>query len=367
MAKLSFEGVSKSFGAVRALDDLDLEVADGELMVLVGPSGCGKTTALRVVAGLERTTAGRVRIGERDVTHLDPAERNVAMVFQNYALFPHLTVAANIGIGLAVRGVRKAERLARVRAAAELVGCAEKLDRRPAELSGGERQRVAVARALVRQPDVFLLDEPLSNLDAQLRVRMRAELQRLQHRLGATMLLVTHDQVEALTMGDRVAVLGGGVLHQVAPPDEIYRRPVNRFVATFIGSPTMNIMPASLDGAGLRAGPFCWPAPPKRLRAAEITGGRGLELGVRPEHVLIEGRHRAIGDERVLAEVEIVELAGNETYLHLSAGEHRLIARVSADVRPVVGSKVPVGLAVERIHLFDAESGRTLFPAAVSP
>jgi len=228
---------------------------------------------------------------------------------------------------------------------------------------------VAVARALVRQPDVFLLDEPLSNLDAQLRVRMRAELQRLHHRVGATMLLVTHDQVEALTMGDRVAVLGGGILHQVATPDAIYRRPVNRFVATFIGSPAMNILPAGVDGGALYAGPFRLPLP-DTLRAADCRSGgsalagRRLELGVRPEHVTVASEVDAATREDVLAEVEVVEVAGNETYLHLAAGAHRLVARVAADVRPAVGSKVPVGVAAGRMHLFDAGTGRTLFPTA---
>ncbi|MGH2637149.1 MAG: ABC transporter ATP-binding protein, partial [Actinomycetota bacterium] len=248
MAGLRFDGVHKAFGAVLALRGLDLEVAEGELMVLAGPSGCGKTTALRIAAGLERPTAGRITIRDRDVTDLPPVRRNVSMVFQSYALFPHLSVGDNIGFGLVARKTPKGEVAERVRAAAELVGCAELLARRPAELSGGERQRVALARALVRHPDVYLLDEPLSNLDAQLRVNMRAELKLLHQRVGTSMVYVTHDQVEALTLGDRLAVLRDGALQQVGTPDDVYRRPANRFVATFIGSPAMNILPATLDG-----------------------------------------------------------------------------------------------------------------------
>jgi len=236
MAGLSLAGVGKSYGSVLALRGLDLEVAEGELMVLVGPSGCGKTTTLRVVSGLEAATEGSVRIGDRDVTALPPAERNVSMVFQTYALFPHMTVARNVGFGLAARGLPSDERRRRVEEAAALVGCGALLDRRPFQLSGGERQRVALARALVREPDVFLLDEPLSNLDAQLRAHMRAELKRLQRRLATTALYVTHDQVEALTLGDRVAVLREGALQQVGTPDEVYRRPANRFVARFMGA-----------------------------------------------------------------------------------------------------------------------------------
>ena len=256
MAELRFAGVRKDYGSIRALRGLDLDVADGELIVLVGPSGSGKSTALRAAAGLEDVTDGTIHIGGRDVTRVPPAGRNISMVFQSYALFPHLTVAENIGFGLRARGVARAEAAGRVESAAKVVGCGELLERRPFELSGGERQRVALARALVREPDVFLLDEPLSNLDAQLRVHMRAELKRLHQRLEATMIYVTHDQVEALTLGDRVAVLRDGELQQLGPPDEIYRRPANRFAAQFIGSPAMNFFPGLVDDGVFRAGPF---------------------------------------------------------------------------------------------------------------
>jgi ABC-type sugar transport system ATPase subunit len=354
VATLSLRGVHKRYGGVQALRDLNLEVADGELLVLVGPSGCGKTTALRVTAGLEQVSAGTVQIGGRDVTRILPADRNVAMVFQNYALFPHMTVAANIGIGLKVRRVPGREASERIRAAAALVGCETQLDRRPHQLSGGERQRVALARAMVREPDVFLLDEPLSNLDAQLRVQMRAELQRLHQRLGATMLYVTHDQIEALTMGDRVAVLRGGVLQQVAPPDEIYRRPANRFVAGFIGSPAMNLLPVSAHGRLLRVGPFLLRRPP----AGQTLNGQRLELGIRPEHLRV-----SLGGPGVPAEVQVVEVAGSETFLHLLAGGERLVARVGLELRPRVGERVRVQIPERRVYLFDADSGRTLVQA----
>jgi multiple sugar transport system ATP-binding protein len=278
------------------------------------------------------------------VTRLLPAARNVAMVFQSYALFPHLNVAENIGFGLRARRVARAEASERISGAARVVGCEALLERKPHELSGGERQRVALARALVREPDVFLLDEPLSNLDAQLRVEMRAELRRLHDRLGATMVYVTHDQVEALTMGDRVAVLSDGVLQQVGEPDEVYRRPANRFVATFVGSPAMNVLTADPEGERLRAGPFTFDRPP-------AVGDRPVEIGIRPEHL-------ALVPEGAQAVVEVVEVAGNETFLHLDAGGTRLVARVGPDQRPAVGSTVALAVTIPgSVHVFDAETG----------
>jgi multiple sugar transport system ATP-binding protein len=346
-AALELEGVHKRYGDVAALRGLDLDVAAGELLVLVGPSGCGKTTALRAAAGLEEVSDGTIRIGGRDVTRLPPAARNVAMVFQNYALFPHLSVAENIGFGLRARRVARGEARERIESAARVVGCDTLLERKPHELSGGERQRVALARALVREPDVFLLDEPLSNLDAQLRVEMRAELRRLHDRLGATMVYVTHDQVEALTMGDRVAVLSEGVLQQVDEPDTVYRRPANRFVATFVGSPAMNILSTQDEGGRLRAGPFVFDRPPG-------TDGRSLEIGIRPEHL-------ALVPDGAPALVEVVEVAGNEAFLHLDAGGTRLVARVGPEQRPAAGSTVALAVAVPgSVHVFDAESGVAL-------
>jgi ABC-type sugar transport system ATPase subunit len=329
MAGVRLAGIRKDYGEIAALRGLDLDAADGELLVLLGPSGSGKSTVLRVVAGLEEATAGSVAIGGRDVTRVAPAARNVSMVFQNYALFPHLDVAANIGFGLAARGMGRREVAERVDEAARLAGCEAFLERKPFRLSGGERQRVALARALARRPDVFLLDEPLSNLDAQLRAATRAELKALHQRVGGTMLYVTHDQVEALTLGDRVAVLRAGELQQVADPDELYRRPANRFVASFVGSPAMNFLPPG-------GGPF-------RL------GREDSEVGVRPEDVLI-------GSGSVLATVELVEPAGNETYVHLAADGAHLVARAAADVRPAVGATVPVSLA-GKLHFFHPETG----------
>jgi ABC-type sugar transport system ATPase subunit len=349
MSGLVYDGVSKRFGDVVALRDLDLEVRPGELVVLAGPSGSGKTTALRVAAGLEAPSSGRVLIADRDVTALAPVRRNVSMIFQSFALFPHLSAEDNIGFGLVARRVPQAEVASRVRAAAERAGCAALLERRPFELSGGERQRVALARALVREPDVFLLDEPLSSLDAQTRVEMRAELRLLQRRVGATMVYVTHDQVEALTLADRLAVLREGELQQVGTPDDVYGLPANRFVATFVGSPAMNVLPAVLDDGAVRAGGFVMPAP-----AGARLDGR-LELGIRPEHLTL--------GEGVPAEVEVVEPAGSETYLHVRADGLALTIRTGADRRPAVGSLVAVGFAPERAYVFDADSGVTLVQA----
>jgi ABC-type sugar transport system ATPase subunit len=350
MAELRFAGVRKDYGSIRALRGLDLDVADGELIVLVGPSGSGKSTALRAAAGLEDVTDGTIHIGGRDVTRVPPAARNISMVFQSYALFPHLTVAENVGFGLRARGVARSEATGRVKSAAEVVGCGELLERRPFELSGGERQRVALARALVREPDVFLLDEPLSNLDAQLRVHMRAELKRLHQRLEATMIYVTHDQVEALTLGDRVAVLRDGELQQLGPPDDIYRRPANRFVAHFIGSPAMNFFPGRLEDGALRAGPFVFsPAPP-----GGSIQGRELEVGIRPEHVHVT---RTRGTR---AQVQVLEVAGSETYVHLVADGETLVARVPSQRRPETGEVVRLSADPEHAYFFDAATGERL-------
>jgi multiple sugar transport system ATP-binding protein len=326
--RITLESVGKRFGGTQALDGVHLEARDGELLVVVGPSGCGKSTLLRCIAGLEAVDEGRIRIGERDVTDVRPAARNVSMVFQSYALFPHLTVWENIAFGLVVREEPKSQVRPKVAAAAGLVGVEELLDRRPYELSGGERQRVALARALVRQPDAYLLDEPLSNLDAGMRVEMRTELRRLHREVGATMVYVTHDQVEAQTLGDRIAVMDAGRVRQVGTPDELYNRPRDRFVAGFLGTPAMRFLEQG------DARPFL-PIPD------------GTVLGIRPEQV-------GVGTSGVRARVDLVEVHGSDAYVHLDSG---LVARVAAHGRPREGEEVFVSFRREDAHLFDTETG----------
>jgi multiple sugar transport system ATP-binding protein len=349
MASLVYAGVRKDYGEIEALRGLDLEIADGELLALVGPSGSGKSTALRLAAGLEEVTAGTVHIASRDVTRLAPARRNVSMVFQSYALFPHLTVVENIGFGLRARRTPRADAARAVAEAARLTGCDALLERKPHELAGDERQRVALARALARHPDVYLLDEPLSNLDAQLRVDTRAELKRLHARLGTTMVYVTHEQVEAFTLGTRVAVIDGGVLQQVGSPADIYERPANRFVARFVGSPAMNLLPASIEAGELRAGPFAFDP------ATIAIGGRPVELGVRPEHIEI-----ARDGDGVAALVEVVETAGNETLVYVLAAGTSLVARVPPEFALEVGAPVRVRVVPRNLYVFDAETGLAL-------
>jgi multiple sugar transport system ATP-binding protein len=322
---------------VPAVDALNLDIADGEFMVLVGPSGSGKTTALRMLAGLEEIDAGAVFIGDRDVSDVPPKERDVAMVFQNYALYPYLTVAANIGFPLRIARVRKRDREARVKEVAKLLGLSEYLERKPGQLSGGQRQRVAMGRAIVRKPQVFLMDEPLSNLDAKLRVQMRADIAALQADFGITTVYVTHDQAEAMTLGHRVAVLHDGRLQQVGPPRELYERPTNLFVAGFIGSPAMNMLPAAAAG----------------------LGANGKVVGFRPEHVDIGGE----GDG-IPARVEVVEDIGADAYVFCSAeldGERtRLVARVDVRSAPQQGEQVSLRPRTEEAHMFDAQSGERL-------
>jgi ABC-type sugar transport system ATPase subunit len=326
---LRLEGVRVTHGETDVLHGVDLSVAVGELLVVLGPSGAGKSTVLRAVAGLQPVSAGRVLIGGRDVTQLRPGRRNVAMVFQSYALFPHLTVAENIAFGPIVRDVPRSRARERAREAATTVGCAHLLDRRPGQLSGGERQRVALARALVREPDVFLLDEPLSNLDAELRVDMRAELKALHARVGGTMVHVTHDQVEALVLGDRIAVLRDGRVEQVGTPDEIWGAPATTFVARFVGSPAMTLVPGPVLGFpdGTLVG-----ARPGAVRLG-VPGGRP-------------------------ATVDRIEVVGEDAHLYLRLDDHPLVARVPAVDRPAAGDLVTISVAERDVHVFDAASGR---------
>nr|WP_230686681.1 ABC transporter ATP-binding protein [Catellatospora vulcania] len=327
-------------GAVTALRGVDLVVDRGELLVVLGPSGAGKSSLLRAIAGLDPVTGGTVKIGGRDVTGLRPGQRNVSMVFQSYSLLPHLTVADNIAFGHRIRGADRRAAAARAAQAAATVGCQDLLTRRPHQLSGGERQRVALARVLVREPDVFLLDEPLANLDAGLRTRMRTEIRAVHDRLGATTVYVTHDQSEAMALGDRIAVLRDGRIEQVDTPDEVWHRPRTRHVASFVGAPGMNLLPG--DG-------------PLRLPGVQASA---VELGVRPEHVRLGGdgttRDGPPGD------VERVEVLGEDALVHVRLGGHALIARVPARTRPAPGDRVTVGVAEEHLHAFDLVTGERI-------
>jgi len=342
--------VSKSFGSYQALAPLDLHVADGKFLALLGPSGCGKTTALRLLAGLERPSDGRLYIGQRDVTFVPTKDRDIAMVFQSYALYPHLKVADNIAYPLRVRKVDPAERKRQVLKVAELLGLADFLDRRPAQLSGGQRQRVALARAIIRRPLAFLMDEPLSNLDAQLRLQMRIEIKRLQRELAATMLYVTHDQVEAMTMADVIAVMHKGQLQQLAPPAEIYARPANLFVATFCGSPPMNVLAGDVvDGR------FCRPS---GTVVMPTSGHRGpAKLGFRPEHAeLVEPSSNGA----LPGEIYVVEPLGNETLVTVKTDEALVNIRQPADFSIPIGAPCGVRPLARHLHLFDAETGAAL-------
>ena len=343
MSGLVLDGVSAAYRDTTVLHEVDLTVERGELLVVLGPSGAGKSTVLRVVAGLEPVTTGRVHIAGRDVTDQRPGLRNVSMVFQSYALFPHLSVVENIAFGLEVRDTPRRQARERARAAAETVGCAGLLDRRPGQLSGGERQRVALARALVREPDVFLLDEPLSNLDLALRVEMRTELRALHDRIGATMVHVTHDQTEALVLADRIAVLRDGRVEQVGTPDEIWRTPASTFVARFVGSPAMNLLPA--DGALRPSG------------AAPELPDEPLEVGFRPEAVTLDTA------DGTPATVDRVEVIGEDAYAYLTvAAGQPVVARVPAARRPDKGATVRVDVRWADVHVFHAASGRRFAP-----
>lgn len=358
VAGVKFERVSKSFGGHTVVKGLDLEVRDGEFLVLVGSSGCGKTTTLRMVAGLEEPGDGTIYIGGSPVNGVPPRDRDIAMVFQNYALYPHMNVYDNMAFGLRMRRLGRQEIDRRVKQAAEMLGIAELLSRRPRELSGGQRQRVALGRAVVRDPRVFLMDEPLSNLDARLRVEMRAELLKLHRRLGTTVIYVTHDQTEAMTMGDRIAVMREGVLEQVAPPEELYQHPKNLYVAGFIGSPAMNFLSCRVeegeDGSlYLSDGDsFRWRVPGEMGERVRAFKGRHLVLGVRPEHLRPDGQ----GTDALPATVDLVEALGSEVLVYLSLGRATLVARFPAEARPAVGEQVPISFALHRVRLFD---GRT--------
>jgi multiple sugar transport system ATP-binding protein len=360
MAGVALKGLSKTFdGAVEAVHEMNLDVGDGEFVVLVGPSGCGKSTTLRMIAGLEEPTTGEIWIDGRMVNDVQPKDRDIAMVFQNYALYPHMTVWKNLAFGLKLRRTPKSDIRRRVGEVAEKLGISALLDRRPRALSGGQRQRVALGRALVREPKVFLFDEPLSNLDAKLRVEMRAELKKLHHELGATMIYVTHDQVEAMTLGERIVVMNDGVVQQVDEPLAVYERPANLFVAGFVGTPSMNLIEGELtdsggrgelvSGAGRIPLPAAWSGAVGRL-----AGSRGV-LGVRPEDIVLER-----SGEGLPVEVTVTEPLGDQMLVYMNAGDTSLVAKSASDFCMSYGDRAAAAFRESRIHLFDAETGRNV-------
>ncbi len=384
MAEIVLDHVVKRYpdGAL-AVDDFNLEIADGEFIILVGPSGCGKSTTLNMVAGLEDITTGELRIDGTTVNDKAPKDRDIAMVFQSYALYPHMTVGENMAFPLTLAGVDKATIKSKVDEAAQMLELTQHLDRRPANLSGGQRQRVAMGRAIVRSPKAFLMDEPLSNLDAKLRVQMRTQVSRIQKSLGTTTLYVTHDQTEAMTLGDRVVVMRGGVIQQAGSPTELYDRPANLFVAGFIGSPAMNFLPGTLEGEGVSTPIGTLALPDRQRRAAESSSGRDVILGIRPEH--FEDAEVA-GPDAAGAEVEVavdlVESMGSDVYAYFTVGEGarnddlselaadagqdlgsdgtQVTARLDASSRVRAGSRATLRLDTERLHVFDAGTGRAL-------
>jgi multiple sugar transport system ATP-binding protein len=360
MASVTFDHVTKAYtDDVVAVNDLDLLIKDGEFLVLVGPSGCGKTTALRCLAGLEVITDGQIKIDDRIVNRVPSKDRNIAMVFQSYALYPHMTVYDNLAFGLKLLKTPKQEIRRRVEEAAKILNLERFLDRKPRALSGGQRQRVALGRAIVREPAAFLMDEPLSNLDAKLRVQTRAEILRIQQRLGTTTVYVTHDQVEAMTMGDRIAVMSDGVLQQVGPPPELYERPVNKFVAAFIGSPAMNFATVRADQGKLKLGEQLLHLSGSRAKIAEQRHGKQLEIGFRPEDLEI-ANGRGDGAVRFPAKVDVVEYLGKQELLHAQTEGNEIVALVSSDRKVQVGDSVEFTIPNDKLHLFDPETEESL-------
>jgi multiple sugar transport system ATP-binding protein len=358
VARVILEGVRKVYDDAQrfvAVHGIDLDVADGEMVVLVGPSGCGKTTTLRMVAGLETITAGRLSIGGRVVNDVPPRDRDIAMVFQSYALYPHMSVRENMAFALTLRKQPQREIDARVAHASAILGLDDLLDRRPRHLSGGQRQRVAIGRAIVRQPQVFLFDEPLSNLDASLRLETRRQLATLHRQLAATMLYVTHDQVEAMTLGDRIVVMEAGRVQQIDAPRALYDRPRNRFVATFIGSPPMNLIDGTIDAGVFRSASgiltLAWPSP---IRAGPVT------IGVRPEDVLPVGASRAMRTATAAARVTVAEPLGNEALLHATTPDFDITARIPPDAVPPVDAMVTLAFDLDKLHAFEPTSGDRL-------
>jgi len=362
MAQVRFEHVAKRYDKVSIIEDLNLDVRDHEFMVLVGPSGCGKSTALRMIAGLEEISEGRIEIGGRVVNDLPPKNRDIAMVFQNYALYPHMTVRENLEFGLKIRKLPRTEIDRLVRETAETLEITHLLDRKPKQLSGGQRQRVALGRAIVRKPAVYLFDEPLSNLDAKLRVQMRAEIKKLQRRLETTTVYVTHDQTEAMTMGSRIAVMKDGRIQQVGTPLEIYDRPQNFFVANFTGAPPMNFNNAAFrdGGATIAASKFSLPVPASLKPVTAAHDGRKVMVGIRPEHILEPSTPTRGEKAKLEAEVEVIEPLGDEVIVHARVGDDLLVYKVEPQLTPEVGQKLEIAVELDRLHLFDAETEKRL-------
>jgi multiple sugar transport system ATP-binding protein len=354
MAAVTLRSVRKVYNTTVAVEDATFTIADGELLVLVGPSGCGKSTVLRLIAGLEEASSGSILIGDRDVTQLEPRDRDIAMVFQSYALYPHMTVRENLGFGLRLRGHTDGDIVARVKEAAETLELTPLLERLPRQLSGGQRQRVALGRALVRHPQVFLLDEPLSNLDAKLRASTRAEIARLHRALGTTMIYVTHDQVEAMTLGQRIVVLDRGIVQQIDAPMRIYDHPANLFVAGFLGNPAMNFFRGRVraDGSVLEGQGTELP-----LASLQQYAGREIVAGIRPEDLQRVDAAAAPNRLRLAATVDLIEAIGNEAFIHARVADWRLIARSSPHNLPAVGARITLQVAPERMHFFDAQAG----------
>ena len=365
MAGVILKHLVKQFKSVTAVDNLSIEIQDKEFAVLVGPSGCGKTTALRMIAGLEAVTSGEIYIDGRLVNDVEPKDRDIAMVFQNYALYPHMNIRENLGFGLKMRKFSKEEIDQRVQDAAEILGIHELLNRKPKQLSGGQRQRVAVGRAIVRKPKVFLFDEPLSNLDAKLRVAMRAEISKLHRRLGATIIYVTHDQVEAMTMATRIFIMNQGALQQSGAPLDVYKQPANRFVAGFIGSPAMNFIDAELvrqrDGYFIDTPGFKVKLPASFSPIIESYAGRRVVFGVRPEDMAAHDPAGPNHGNTLTVRTDVVETLGSETFVYLTCGPHAIVARMDTPEQPLtLGQTLEVDLKMSRTHIFDKETSRTI-------
>ncbi len=359
MAEIVLKGLGKEYEkGTPVIEDLNLTIHDGEFLVLVGPSGCGKSTTLRLIAGLESATAGEIYIGDRLVNDIPPKDRDISMVFQNYALYPHMTVYDNMAFGLKLRKFKKPEIRERVGEAAEILEIQDLLKRKPKQLSGGQRQRVALGRAIVRKPKVFLFDEPLSNLDAKLRVQMRTEIKKLHQTLGITMVYVTHDQVEAMTMGDRISVMKDGIIHQVDNPLNLYNHPVDLFVAGFIGSPAMNFMPASVlngDEFVAEEGAVRLPIPEKRRKSMQPYTGKPVMIGIRPEDIYLNRPSSEAAE--ISMKMEVYEPMGNESYVHLTTGKTKIICRTQELITARPGDSMPFYLNLQKAHYFDQSSG----------